>query len=200
MPMINLIHEQRLAQRTAAARTRFFVFGLGTCGAASALGFLFLLFLTGSKEADCSQMRAKLVSLRPTVEQIKADEELLGKMRPRMSTLEGAQQATARWERVLLHLTRQTPQGVWLTSLQSMASDPKKPVTVSFSGMGASQDAVGGYILRLQNCPELENVSLNFTQEKVIVDGPNLEFQISGDVVGTMEEQDKEEDAEAKKA
>lgn len=193
MPMINLIHEQRQAQRAAAAKARALVFGLGFVTAGSYLGFLFLLFLTASVEADCSQMQAKLQKMRPIVEQIEAQEKRLADMSPKVAILENAQQATAKWQRVMEHLTQNTPPGIWLTNVRSSTTDPKNPVQVSFTGLSGDQDSVGGYILRLQNCPELADVNLKFTQEKATQFGPTLEFEISGSVVGTQEEEERKE-------
>ncbi|MCA1948470.1 MAG: PilN domain-containing protein [Armatimonadetes bacterium] len=199
MPMINLIHEQRQAQRAAAAKARLLVFGLGFLTGGSFLAFLFLMFLTASKEAECSQMQARLQKMRPVVERIEADEKRLAEMGPKVATLENAQAATAKWQRVMEHLTQNTPPGIWLTNVRSTTTDPKNPVQVSFTGLSGNQDSVGGYILRLQNCPELGDVNLKFTQEKATQYGPTVEFEISGVVLGTQEEEEKKDGEEAAK-
>ena len=139
------------------------------------------------------------VILFPYLSGEKKVEKRLAEMGPKVATLENAQAATAKWQRVMEHLTQNTPPGIWLTNVRSTATDPKNPVQVSFTGLSGNQDSVGGYILRLQNCPELGDVNLKFTQEKATQFGPTVEFEISGVVLGTQEEEEKKDGDEAAK-
>jgi len=48
-----------------------------------------------------------------------------------------------------------------------------------------SQQPVGELILRLQNSADLANVSLSYTQEKLIQQTKTTEFQVTADLNGT---------------
>jgi hypothetical protein len=64
---------------------------------------------------------------------------------------------------------------------------------VSFVGNSSRQELIGEYILRLQGCTDLLNVNLKFSQEKNVQLGRQLEFEVSADIDGTVEEREKNE-------
>jgi Tfp pilus assembly protein PilN len=192
MPLINLIEEQRLAVRKAerAARLAFFGFVGSTMLGVVAIGFL--VFQSERLKSQESELRAQIVRVKPILAQIEANKADIAAMNPRLETLEGAQQITDRWARILAHLTVQTPDSTWLTSLRSTAADPAKPIEVSLAGLSTHQEPVGEFILRLQGCEDLDTVTLKYTQEKVEQSGKAVEFEIGAGIAGTLEEVKRE--------
>ncbi|MBX3095290.1 MAG: PilN domain-containing protein, partial [Fimbriimonadaceae bacterium] len=119
----------------------------------------------------------------------------LAQLQPRLKTLETALVDTARWSRLMNHLAGNTPDGIWLTNVRCQNPDPSKGTMVQFTGNSQNQDLVGAFILRLNASEDLENVQLKFTQERIVEGGKAIEFEISGDVVGTAPPKKAEEKA-----
>ncbi len=193
MPYINLIQEQRsgIRQQEKKARTLFFLFAGVTC--VSVLGFGYLMLETEQSNGDYQTLQRQFQKLQPVVSQIESNDKQLQTLSPRLTTLQGAQLATDRWSRILDHLSRNVPTGVWLTNLRCVTTDPTNPIQMSVTGMSATQDAVGDLILRLQGCADLSNVTLKYTQEKTVDTKKGLEFEVTGDIVGTEEKKAKDE-------
>ncbi|MFX8681139.1 PilN domain-containing protein, partial [Acinetobacter baumannii] len=63
---------------------------------------------------------------------------------------------------MLNHLTKNTPPGIWLTGVRSFQQDRTKPLTITFAGMGDSQETIGKMILALQECQDLEKGTVVF--------------------------------------
>jgi Tfp pilus assembly protein PilN len=193
MPYINLIQEQRLAAQTGERKARSFFFLFVGVLVASGVGFGFF-----SMDSLITNNQAKIIEDQnkksaPLVKQIQANGQALADLTPRLKTLQDAAEMTTRWDHVLNHLVFQTPPSTWLTGLRCSASDPTKPVQISFIGVGASQSPIGEFILRLQNLKELDNVNLKYTNEKVVASSKAIEFEIDADLAGTATQKVKTE-------
>lgn len=188
MPFINLIQEQRQEARRQENRARlFFMSFVGS--AVLSVGVLgLLMFENEVAHSEEAALLAKAQKLEPLSKRIEANNNDYADLSPRLATLENAQLVTGRWSRILDHLSRQTPEATWLTGLRCSASDPTKPVQVTFAGLSEKQELIGDFILRLQSCPDLANVALRFTDEKPAANTHDIEFEITSDVQGTAEE------------
>jgi len=193
MPLINLIQEQRLTVKKNEKVTRLFFMAFAGTGVLSVMTLGGLLFMTESASSEESTLRAKAQEVQPLLDQIQATNTDYGKLAPRLKTLEDAQEATTRWNRVLEHMSSQTPSETWLTQMRATQGDPKSPITVSFMGMSSRQELIGEFILRLQQLPDLLNVALKYSQEKNAQYGRQLEFEVSADLDGTIEEKERNE-------
>jgi Tfp pilus assembly protein PilN len=196
MPLINLIQEQRLATKRVRRKARVLFFTFVATSVAATGSFGTLLFFSESLQAEQVRLQTQFSKLEPLVEETRQKEELYSELSPRLKTLEDATATTARWGRILTHLTSHTPENLWLTSLKAQVSDPTKPVSLGFSGMAQRQEHVAEFILRLQNCSDLDNVGLRYTQEKVVTNGKGIEFDVSSDIVGSETERPKKADQE----
>ncbi len=187
MPLVNLIQEQRLAvkQRERKTRAFFLAFVAAVCGSLLGAGILFLQ--TEGLNSSEASLKQQLRKLDPVVKQIEQNDKELNALSPRLTTLTDAQEATQRWMRILEHLSRSMPRGMWLTNVRCVSTDPTKPVSLTLAGMCGTQDAVGDLLLRLQACADLESVSLRFTQEKLVNNDKGIEFEIATDIAGTAE-------------
>jgi Tfp pilus assembly protein PilN len=194
MPLINLIQEQRLSNQREERRSRLFFMGFVGTAVASALGFGFLLFKTDAAQGEVARLEAQAQRLAPLLAEIEENNKLFAQLSPRLKTLQGAQELTSRWDRILDHLAVQTPNQTWLTGIRCVAQDATKPVQISFIGMAANQDLVGEFILRLQSCTDLEKVNLRYTQEKVVANGIGIEYEVAGDLAGTAEAKPQNEE------
>ena len=200
MPFINLIAEQREKKRASERkmRTWFYVFlssfilGISLCG---------LLFIrTQMLIADARELQRDAEKLRPIIEQFEATKNALAQLNPRIKTLEKAVESTKRWNRIFNHFAYVTPTDTWLTALKSDAKQEKgKPLSVTFTGMSASQELIGELMLRLQQSFDLQSITLKYTDAKRIQVGEGLEFQIISTLQGT-EESDTEEQSNKKEA
>jgi Tfp pilus assembly protein PilN len=196
MPLINLIQEQRLQNQREESRTRLFflTFVASACAGLGAFGFT--LYQKESAASELARLQALNQKIAPLQKQIEDNQRAFGAMSPRVKTLEDAQAFTAKWDRILNHLLVQMPDSTWLTGIRCQAPDPTKPIEVGFLGMSADQQRVGEFILRLQNCPDLESVNLKQTVEKQVNEGNGIEFEVTGNVVGSATAKPKDESKE----
>lgn len=194
MPYINLIQEQRLTAKMGERQARLFFFGFVGALGASLMGFGYLTFQADGLANEESRLKAKVQKQTPLVRQIEAAKKEAGVIQPKVTTLTGAQEMSAKWGRILGHLTQQTPPQTWLTNLRCSNMDPAKPISVSFSGLSDRQELVGEFILRLQGCEDLGNVALKFTQEKAVSMGRSIEFEVNAELPGTEEKKATKEE------
>lgn len=190
MPLINLIQEQRLAVKRDETRARSYFFGFVGIGILSVGGYLSLLLETDHLQGQEMKMKADIQRVKPLLAQKDANDKQYQELSPRVKTLGDAQLITARWDRLLTHLSKQTPEHTWMTGLRCTATDPEKPIAISFIGVGTSQEPIGELILRLQNSPDLEEVQLKYTQEKMINLDRAVEFEVDANIAGTADKKD----------
>lgn len=187
MPLINLIQEQRLTTRRLERKTRAFFLAFVATSVGSAGAFGLVSFAVENLRTEEARLNNQLRKNEPLVVKIEENAKEVGKLEPRLKTLEDAQLVTARWGRLLQHVSTQTPSETWLTALRAVGSDPAKPISISFVGVSTSQAAIGEFMQRLQNSADLENVNLKYSQEKLATNVRAVEFEIAADVAGTAE-------------
>lgn len=192
MPFINLIQEQRLAIRRDETRARAFLYAFGAVAGLSVLAISGLFIESEQLKAEENRAKVELQRIKPLNEQIAKINDTYSELHPRVTTLQDAQTITARWDNILTHMTTQTPSKIFLTAVRCQASDPEKPVTISFTGIAESQEPVGEFILRLQNLEDLENIQLRFTQEKLAATFKGTEFQVDTDIKDSVEKKKDE--------
>lgn len=187
MPYVNLIQEQRLALRDSAQRARsfFFVFVAVSILWVAVFGYLFIESSVSARQE--SKLRKQLKELQPVMAKIDENAKAAAALAPRLETLESAQLGTERWTRILEHLSLRTPEQMWLTNLKSNDRETTKPVAIGFVGMSPNQDEVGDMLLQLQECTDLENVTLKYTSERVQGTGKGIEFSIDAELTGSAE-------------
>lgn len=195
MPLINLIHEQRLATRRSERKSQVLFLAFVGVMLTAAGGFVLGTYEADRLHDEEASLQAQIDRAKPLLAQTEANQRQRSELMPRLSTLEDAQTTTERWGRVLGYLTTQTPPQAWLTGVRCLGSDPKKPIVLSFSGVALAQEPVGELILRLQNSDDLANVNLKFTQEKLIDQSKATEFLVEADIVGTEPKKSLEEEA-----
>ncbi len=188
MPFINLIQEQRQEARKNEGRARlFFLSFVGSV--VMAVGVLgFLMFEQEMLKSDEAALRAKAQKLQPLAKRIESNLATYADLQPRLTTLENAQLATGHWSRVLDHVSRFTPQQTWLTAIRCTTPDPTKPVEITFAGLSDKQELVGDFMLKLQACADLSDITLKFTREKLSTYGRNTEFEITANIEGSAED------------
>jgi Tfp pilus assembly protein PilN len=194
MPFINLIHEQRVAAERADRKSKLYFLAFVAVMISSAGAFVVISVADKGVHDQEASLQAQIERAKPLIAQTQTNQLEKSKLTPRLSTLEDAVGDTQRWSRLLTYLTTQTPPEAWLTSIRCTNADPKKAVQITFSGVALSQVPVGDYILRLQNSTDLTNVSLQYTQEKLIQQTKTTEFQVNADLNGTAPKQGLQED------
>jgi len=187
MPVINLI-EQELQHRQRLQR-RIRLLGLVWFGliALAVVSWGTLILYAGYLQMQSAQMQEEIVRLTPTLHAVQQTQRELTSLQPQISTLQAARKETGRWRQVLQHLSIHTPPSCYMIGVEfGKRNDPKKPMEVVIKGIASSQQAVGDLMLRLNQYPELENVRLDYTQERNLDEqGSTVEFQITAQVKGT---------------
>lgn len=187
MPFINLIADQRLAAREGLRKSRIAFFAASGLLGAGILAFGYLTFQVASTNAQLAELESLRQKTFPLEQQIAQNKTTETDLTPKLQTLQSAQALTAKWSVILNHLTVQTPSGVWLTNLRSTGTDPLQPIQTAFIGDSTTQSAISDYVLRLQNCPELSDVTLKFSQQKLTAGQPQTDFEIDASVTGTAQ-------------
>ncbi len=200
MPLINLIQEQRLVVKQREKQMRLLMLAAFSVGALSFVGAGYFTMEAAAFRGKTASLQQQVKKLEPTVKLVEQNQKEITRLRPRLTTLVSAQEGTQRWIQIFDHLSRNTPDGVWLTAVRCAAQDKKKPIGVQINGTSATQDAIGAFLLRLQSCPQLGKATLKFTQERVSSAGKGIEFQVDAEVAGSAEKADTAKDGdEAKK-
>ncbi|GBC91846.1 hypothetical protein HRbin15_00305 [bacterium HR15] len=187
MPVINLIEQELQHRRRLERRIR--LLGLVWFGliAMAAGGWGALILYTGYLQMQSARMQEELVRLTPAMHAVQQTQQELSALQPQISTLQTARKETGRWQQLLQHLSLHTPPACYLTSVEfGKRNDPKKPMEVVIKGIASSQQAVGDLMLRLNQQADLENIRLDYTQERMLdEEGSTVEFQITAQVKGT---------------
>ncbi|MBS1713779.1 MAG: PilN domain-containing protein [Armatimonadetes bacterium] len=188
MPLINLIHEQRLVVRKRDHQVRLAV--VTTIGL-SALSFLaagYFLFNAARFQVMSTVLEAKKQKLQPLLQQLEGNERDRLVMEPKLTTLTSATKSTEQWCRIMDHLTVNVPKNVWLNNIRcAQATGSDSGTNLTFQGNSVNHDEAGEFLLRLEACPDLEAVTLKFIQEKQSDKERVLEFEISAFVAGSRE-------------
>lgn len=189
MPFINLIEEQRIQERRESSKAKTSLLVLCGVTGLSLVGCGFLFLANEAIDGEVARMKNEANKTKPLMEQIDSINASIAAMEPKTKTLESAQELTMKWDQALQHLTVQTPKEIYLTNIRSMSSDPSKPIELTVSGMGQRLQTIGEFILRMQGCKQLESVSLKTTQEKMVNTSTGIEFDITANLAGTVEEE-----------
>ncbi len=187
MPLINLIHEQRLQVRVQEHRARVLMLVTLGVGAFAFLGAGFYAFEAARYQVMVGALQTKKAALEPMLKQLKSNERDEKLLEPKLTTLTSATKATEQWSRLLSHLTVNVPKNVWLNNVKCMPqTDPDGGVALTFSGYSVNHDDIGELLLRLESCSDLESVTLKFSQERMLErDTKVLEFEISAYLAGS---------------
>lgn len=186
MPLINLIHEQRLLVRQREQKIRILLLASVATGAFAFLATGFYLFNTARYQVMIGALEAKKATLEPLSKQLKSNERDQSVMEPKLTTLTDATKATEKWNRLMTHLTTNVPRTLWLTSIRTnQSTNPDEGTTVTFGGYSLNHDDIGEFLLRLEACEDLEGVNLKFSQERIVEKANFLEFEISATLQGS---------------
>lgn len=185
MPLINLIHEQRIAIRKEQSQRRTMLFGLLASGAIGlgAWGGLFLQ--TDALRVEKRMKEQQLEKMEPIMQAIEASQSQYNILHPRLTTLQDAASATKRWARVLDHVSNNMPEGVWLTAIRCSQGSEQEPVVVEVQGLGPTQEKISEFILRIQGTSDIEAVNLRYTQGEMLNEERAIKFEVSGNIAGT---------------
>jgi len=191
MAVINLIAQEQQMRRQLERKTRLLGFGWLTVAGVIGAGWASLLLYGSSLNAQRAQVEAQLTQLRPTLQQLKQTQAQLAALQPLVETLQNAQKDTRRWLQLFQHFSQHTPQGCYLTGAElGKRADPKKPMEITLKGLAETQQIVGELMLRLNQHPELENVRLDYSQERALSELTTVvEFQITAQIKGTAQTQ-----------
>ena len=191
MAVINLIAQEQQMRRQLERKTRMLGFGWLTVAGVIGAGWASLLLYGSSINAQRAQVEAQLTQLRPTLQQLRQTQAQLGALQPLVDTLQNAQKDTRRWLQLFQHFSQHTPQGCYLTGAElGKRADPKKPLEITLKGLAETQQLVGEFMLRLNQHPELENVRLDYSQERALSELTTVvEFQITAHIKGTAQTQ-----------
>ncbi|MCX7992561.1 MAG: PilN domain-containing protein [Fimbriimonadales bacterium] len=189
MAVINLIAQEQQLRRIAERKTRLLGLGWLLVGVLIGLGWSGLLIYIGAMSFQMARIEEQVVKLRPTVQQLKQAQAELGALQPLINTLQDARKDTGRWQQLFQHFTQHTPNGCFLTNVElGKRNDPKKPLEITLKGVAATQQLVGEFMLRLNQHPELEQVRLDYSQERALSEREvAVEFQISAQIKGTAQ-------------
>ncbi len=194
MAVINLIERERQLRRQLERKARLIGLVWGVVVLMVVAGWGGILLYLGALQLQSARLQEEHTRLQPVVHQLQQAKAELNALQPLVTTLQNARTETGRWQRLLHHLSQHTPANCFLTFAEmGKRTDPKKPMEVVLRGTADTQETVGEFMLRLNLHPDLENIRLDYTQERQLAEGvPAVDFQITAQVKGTAV-QSKEE-------
>lgn len=207
MPLINLIHEQRAlkAQEWRKSRLALSAF-IGANVLMTAIAGT-LVLATEQVKSDTARINKGLAKIQPMLKDIEGMKLKLAQLKPRLETLQNAQAQTLRWSDILQHLTKSTPEHLWVTEIRSKTGKSTEGVQFTMHGRTMNEE-VGGdqfgnqrvseLMSRMQTCSSVDKVDLKFTQQDKLNDHAVLTFEILARVAGTVEEDPKTSKKKAK--
>ncbi|MBL8087156.1 MAG: hypothetical protein JNM85_03680 [Chthonomonas sp.] len=199
MPYINLIHEQRMLQQQNERKARFAF--VGFVGATTLFTVLagFQIIAKEGVDGETADLKKNLSKIQPMLKDISVMEKDLAELKPRLQTLQNAQEMTRKWTEILKHMTTSTPESLWLTDIRSKSSKSNEGVQFSIKGKTMagettdqnSQGRVGSFMQRLQLCSAMDKWDLKYTEMDRVQEHQVLSFEIIARVAGTLEEDPK---------
>jgi Tfp pilus assembly protein PilN len=196
MPLINLIHEQRMATRREDRKVAGLMLGFGGSLVLSTLVWGALFLSAQNLDQERIALQAEVDKVKPTIKLIESSEHQYSILSPRLTTLEDAALSTQRWARVLDHVSRSIPTGTWLTQIRCSQAAPTDPVIIELQGIAPDLGASSEVILRLQGSKDLENVNVRYTQEEVMDELRLIKFEVVAGVKGSQIELPKPKEGE----
>ncbi len=187
MAVINLIEQERHLRRQFERKVRLIGLAWGAVVLMVLAGWGGVLLYLGALQFQSARIQEERTKLQPAVQALQRTQAELNALQPLVTTLQSARTDTGRWQRFFYHLSQHTPPNCFLTHVElGKRSDPKKPMEVVIRGTAESQETVGELMLRLNQNPDLENIRLDFTQERRLSESvPAFDFQLTAQVKGT---------------
>lgn len=194
MAVINLIAQEKQLRRVAERKVRLAGMSWLLAGMLVGLGWGGLMLYANTLLQQRAEVEAQLTQLRPTLQQLQRVQTELNALRPLVETLRNAHKDTKRWQQLFQHLSQHTPEGCFLTGAElGKRADPKRPLEITLKGIAQTQQLVGEFMLRLNQHPELEQVRLDYSQERPLSEHITaVEFQITAHIKGTAQPEPKE--------
>lgn len=187
MAVINLIAQEQQVWRAAQRKTRLLGMGAVLVVGLISVGWGALLLASAGIAMQRARVEEQMVKLRPTLQQLKQTQAELGALQPLVETLQNARKDTGRWQQLFQHFAQHTPNGCYLTGAElGKRADPKKPMEITLKGVAENQQIVGEFMLRVNQHPELEQVRLDYSQERALSEQLTaVEFQVTAQIKGT---------------
>lgn len=186
MPSINMIAARR-AEKKRVEKMVYCTLLVILGELAITLGVVgFMTARVHASNVNIRQLDVQMTKLQPTVTRIKRYEGEIKQLEPRLNLLGQSRDQTMAWYTVVHDLARSMPADTWLTGIatgQAASTSPSAgsavpSATLNLSGTSVSQKLVGETMLRLNQCPEFDQVDLTYTQESTIGEAKALQFQI----------------------
>lgn len=199
MAVINLIAQEQQLRRIVERKTRLLGVGWIVAGALVGAGWVGLLMYTSALALQMARIEEQMIKLRPTVQQLKQVQAEMGALQPLVNTLQNARKDTGRWQQLFQHFAQHTPNGCFLTGAElGKRADPKKPLEITLKGVAENQQLVGEFMLRLNQHPELEQVRLDYSQERALSEQRvAVEFQITALIKGTAQPEPEKKEGQS---
>jgi Tfp pilus assembly protein PilN len=157
MPYINLIQEQKLAERKREQQIRMLFMGVLGVGAVSVLTAVFFTLDASRLNAEAVRLERKKEELQPKLDALETARYATADILPQIQTLESGQESVSNWWNILDHLKMSTPDDIWVTEVRSRRTDAKSPISLTTIGRSLNHEGVGAFMLHLESADQLQN-------------------------------------------
>ncbi len=185
---INLLPSQKRARATGGPEIGWFVLALGLVAAS--------LMLLGGREilkrGSLAQRRSEIVRERDLltaelqtaaaavgrIQALAAEEAAL---QARLDALASLQQGRRSWSELLVRISRLTPEGLWLTAVETIVPDAgaPTPLALRFQGKALSHQRISELLGNLERDQEFQEVALISTATGTYLDREIVDFNLS---------------------
>ncbi len=185
---INLLPSQQRGRETAGAERGWFLLALGLTLAVLVVLGVHEILQRGAQE----KRRVEIIGERDRLTQEQqAATAALGRLtaladekaalQARLDTLAALQQGRRSWSELLVRISRLTPEGLWLTALESVDQGgvAQTPIVLAFKGKALSHELISELLGTLERDPGFQEVVLISTAKGTYLDREVVDFNLS---------------------
>ncbi|MHB8836170.1 MAG: PilN domain-containing protein [Candidatus Methylomirabilia bacterium] len=185
---INLLPSRKRDRGTAGPESRWFLLALGLA--------LVVLAGLGAREIvqsrtlekrlkelvnDRDRLAAEQQTASAVVGRLKALADEKAALQARLDALAALQQGRRSWSELLVGISRLTPEGLWLTGVESIAGDKggQVPLVLRFEGKALSHERISELLGTLERDRNFQGIELISTAKGIYLDREVVDFKLS---------------------
>lgn len=185
---INLLPSQRRPRAASGPETGWFLLALGLAVALLALLGGREIVQSGSLEKrrrEIVEERDRLTAEQQTaaaaVGRIQSLSAETAALQARLDVLAALQQGRRSWSELLVSISRLTPEGLWLTGIETVVPDGgvQPPLALRFQGKALSHQRISELLGTLERDSDFQDVALISTAKGTYLDREVVDFTLS---------------------
>lgn len=185
---INLLPSQQRNRTAAGSEIGWFLLALGLAAAVLAVLGTREILQRGTLEkrrveliGDRDRLTAEQQTATTAVGRLTSLAEEKAALQSRLDALAALQQGRRSWSELLVRISRLTPEGLWLTAIESVveAGGGQSPLVLQFQGKAISHGRISELLGTLERDQVFQEVALISTAKGTYLDREIVDFSLS---------------------